>query len=122
MGVLLNISADHLDRHGPGDDAAAAMTNYAAIKERLVASAEAVAIGVEDAHTRAILERLEDAGARLCPFTTGKGASTSAGFAGKGFICSGSAAWSWSAWPWDSIFRSKMTSLLAVIQAMSSST
>ena len=75
VGVLLNLSADHLDRHGPSDDAALAMRNYAGIKERLVRNAEAVCIGFEDEHTRAILERLQDAGARLYPFTTGKAAA-----------------------------------------------
>ena len=43
------------------------MRNYAAIKERLVAASEAVCIGFEDEHTRAILERLEDAGAARPP-------------------------------------------------------
>ncbi len=75
VGVLLNLSPDHLDRHGPADDAALAMRNYAAIKERLVAAAQAVCIGFEDEHTRAILERLEDAGAALYPFTTGRAAT-----------------------------------------------
>jgi UDP-N-acetylmuramoylalanine--D-glutamate ligase len=75
VGVLLNLSPDHLDRHGPADDATLAMRNYAAIKERLVATAEAAAIGIEDEFTRAIAERLEEAGRRTYPFTTGKGAA-----------------------------------------------
>ncbi len=74
-GILLNITPDHLDRHGPGDDVALAMRNYAAIKERLVAAADAACTGVEDAPTCAILERLEDAGVPTYPFTTGKGAA-----------------------------------------------
>ena len=41
IGVLLNISPDHLDRHGT-------MERYAAIKERLVARAANVVIGVDD--------------------------------------------------------------------------
>ena len=41
IGVLLNISPDHLDRHGT-------MENYAAIKERLVAKAGLAVIGVDD--------------------------------------------------------------------------
>ncbi len=48
IGVLLNISADHLDRHGPSDDPALAMKNYAAIKARLVFSADSSVIGMED--------------------------------------------------------------------------
>ena len=75
VGVLLNLSADHLDRHGPADDPGGAMRNYAAIKERLVRASEAAVVGVEDAPTREILERLEDAGAATYPFTTGKGAA-----------------------------------------------
>ena len=41
VGVLLNISPDHLDRHGD-------MENYAAIKERLVAGGDIAVIGVDD--------------------------------------------------------------------------
>ena len=75
IGVLLNITPDHLDRHGPADDADLAMRNYAAIKQRLVANAGAACAGVEDAPTRAILEKLEDAGIATYAFTTGKGAA-----------------------------------------------
>jgi UDP-N-acetylmuramoylalanine--D-glutamate ligase len=49
IGVLLNISPDHLDRHGT-------MENYAAIKQRLVAKAEKVVIGIDDEWTRAVAE------------------------------------------------------------------
>jgi UDP-N-acetylmuramoylalanine--D-glutamate ligase len=73
VGVLLNLSADHLDRHGPADDPALAMRNYAAIKERLAVASEAVAIGTEDRMTCEILERIVDAGGSVYPFTTGKG-------------------------------------------------
>ena len=47
VGVLLNITPDHLDRHGT-------MANYAAIKGRLVASAECVAISLDDEYSTAI--------------------------------------------------------------------
>jgi UDP-N-acetylmuramoylalanine--D-glutamate ligase len=50
IGVLLNISPDHLDRHGT-------MENYAAIKERLVQSADAAVIVVDDDLTRQISQR-----------------------------------------------------------------
>jgi UDP-N-acetylmuramoylalanine--D-glutamate ligase len=50
IGVLLNISPDHLDRHGT-------MENYAAIKERLAANAEKVVVGVDDAWSKAIADR-----------------------------------------------------------------
>jgi UDP-N-acetylmuramoylalanine--D-glutamate ligase len=50
IGVLLNVSPDHLDRHGT-------MENYAAIKERLVAGAEQAVVGVDDDASRGIAER-----------------------------------------------------------------
>ncbi len=54
-GILLNVTPDHLDRHG-------AMDNYAAIKARLVAAADLAVIGVDDAYTRAIAARLREEG------------------------------------------------------------
>jgi UDP-N-acetylmuramoylalanine--D-glutamate ligase len=51
IGALINLTPDHLDRHGT-------MENYAAIKERLVANAETALIGVDDAPSRAIAERV----------------------------------------------------------------
>ncbi|MGD1037792.1 MAG: UDP-N-acetylmuramoyl-L-alanine--D-glutamate ligase [Roseiarcus sp.] len=50
VGALINITPDHLDRHGTLED-------YAAIKERLVARAETALIGVDDAPCRAIAQR-----------------------------------------------------------------
>ena len=52
IGVLLNISPDHLDRHGT-------MERYSAIKERLVERAANVVIGVDDALSRAVVPRLK---------------------------------------------------------------
>lgn len=57
IGVLLNLSPDHLDRHGPADDADAAMRNYAAIKERLVVGSEVAIVGVDDPQCVEILKR-----------------------------------------------------------------
>ncbi|MCO5163161.1 MAG: UDP-N-acetylmuramoyl-L-alanine--D-glutamate ligase [Mesorhizobium sp.] len=54
-GVLLNLTPDHLDRHGT-------MQHYAAIKERLVAGSETAIIGVDDIHCAQIADRLERAG------------------------------------------------------------
>ena len=51
VGVLLNISPDHLDRHGT-------MDRYAGIKERLIARADKIVIGVDDELTRAVAARL----------------------------------------------------------------
>ncbi|MGE3916698.1 MAG: UDP-N-acetylmuramoyl-L-alanine--D-glutamate ligase [Hyphomicrobiaceae bacterium] len=57
IGVLLNLSPDHLDRHGPADDPALAMRNYAAIKERLIEGSLTTVVGVDDEACRAIAER-----------------------------------------------------------------
>jgi UDP-N-acetylmuramoylalanine--D-glutamate ligase len=57
VGILLNVSEDHLDRHG-------SMANYAAIKERLPANIEqggTAVIDVDDDYTRAAAERIERA-------------------------------------------------------------
>ena len=55
VGILINVSEDHLDRHGT-------MEHYAAVKERLVAGVEGggtAVVGVDDAWCRAIADRLE---------------------------------------------------------------
>src|SRR5581483_5053010 len=55
VGILLNVTPDHLDRHGT-------MDNYAAIKERVVTHADTAVIAVDDDYTRAIAGRCEQAG------------------------------------------------------------
>ncbi|MEO4000149.1 UDP-N-acetylmuramoyl-L-alanine--D-glutamate ligase [Mesorhizobium sp. CAU 1732] len=54
-GILLNLTPDHLDRHGT-------MQRYAEVKERLVAGSETAIIGVDDASCAQIAERLERCG------------------------------------------------------------
>ncbi len=54
-GVLLNLTPDHLDRHGT-------MQHYASIKERLVAGSDTAIIGVDDSFCAQIADRLERAG------------------------------------------------------------
>ncbi|RUU06921.1 UDP-N-acetylmuramoyl-L-alanine--D-glutamate ligase, partial [Mesorhizobium sp. M7A.T.Ca.TU.009.01.3.2] len=54
-GILLNLTPDHLDRHGT-------MQHYAAIKERLVAGSETAIVGIDDSWCAQIAERLERAG------------------------------------------------------------
>ena len=58
IGVHLNLSPDHIDRHGT-------MENYAAIKERLVARAGLAVIGVDDPISRTIAEACEVRGVNV---------------------------------------------------------
>src|SRR3954453_6887426 len=61
VGILLNISEDHIDRHGT-------LANYAAVKARLVAGVQpqgSAIIGVDDGFCRAIADRLEQSGKRV---------------------------------------------------------
>ena len=50
VGIQMNLTPDHLDRHGSID-------NYAAIKERLVAASDIAVIGVDDAASLAMARR-----------------------------------------------------------------
>jgi UDP-N-acetylmuramoylalanine--D-glutamate ligase len=61
VGILINLSADHLDRHGT-------MDHYAAVKERLVAGVPkdgTAIVGVDDDRSRAIADRLAQSGKRV---------------------------------------------------------
>jgi UDP-N-acetylmuramoylalanine--D-glutamate ligase len=58
VGVFLNLTEDHLDRHGT-------MENYAAIKTRLVASAHTAVIGVDDQVTQRVADRIEQQGTKV---------------------------------------------------------
>lgn len=57
-GILLNLTPDHLDRHGT-------MQHYAAIKERLVAGSETAVVGIDDSWCAQIADRLERAGKQV---------------------------------------------------------
>ncbi len=52
VGLLINITPDHLDRHGD-------LARYAAIKERLVAHSDVALVGVDDEPCREIYARLK---------------------------------------------------------------
>ncbi len=54
-GILLNLTPDHLDRHGT-------MQHYADIKERLVAGSKTAIVGVDDSYCASIADRLERTG------------------------------------------------------------
>jgi UDP-N-acetylmuramoylalanine--D-glutamate ligase len=61
VGVLLNVTEDHLDRHGT-------LAHYAAVKERLVAGVQedgTAIVGVDDPWCVAAADRIEQAGKRL---------------------------------------------------------
>src|SRR5579883_368286 len=61
VGILINISEDHIDRHGT-------LEHYAAVKERLVAGVQGegtAIIGVDDGWCRAAADRIEQAGKRV---------------------------------------------------------
>ena len=61
VGILLNVTEDHLDRHGT-------LAHYAAVKERLVASVQktgTAVIGVDDNWCRNAADRIEQAGSNV---------------------------------------------------------
>jgi len=61
VGILLNVTEDHLDRHGT-------IANYAAVKERLVAGVQpsgTAVVGVDDKWCQAAADRIEQAGKRV---------------------------------------------------------
>ena len=71
VGVLLNISPDHLDRHG-------SLAHYAAVKARLLAGVEpggTAVVGVDDAWCRQIADEVEATGARLERVAVGRALS-----------------------------------------------
>ena len=55
IGILLNLSPDHIDRHGT-------MDHYAAVKARLVKLADTAIIGVDDPYSEAIAVRGDHSG------------------------------------------------------------
>ena len=57
-GILLNLTPDHLDRHGT-------MQHYADVKERLVAGSKTAIVGDDDSYCSLIADRLEKAGVEV---------------------------------------------------------
>jgi UDP-N-acetylmuramoylalanine--D-glutamate ligase len=58
VGVMMNLSEDHLERHGT-------MENYAAIKRRLVARSQTAVVGTDDPLSAAMAKSLEADGVNL---------------------------------------------------------
>ncbi|MBV8574971.1 MAG: UDP-N-acetylmuramoyl-L-alanine--D-glutamate ligase [Acetobacteraceae bacterium] len=61
VGILLNVSEDHIDRHGT-------LAHYAAVKERLVAGVQeqgTAIVGVDDNFSRNTADRIERSGKRV---------------------------------------------------------
>src|SRR5437899_7688130 len=61
VGILLNVSEDHIDRHGT-------IAHYAAVKERLVAGVQGggtAIVGVDDGFCRDIADRLDRGGKKV---------------------------------------------------------
>jgi UDP-N-acetylmuramoylalanine--D-glutamate ligase len=62
-GIMLNVSPDHLDRHG-------SIENYARVKARVPASAKFPIVGVDDDFGRAMAARIEAAGRKAIHIST----------------------------------------------------
>lgn len=60
VGVLLNLSPDHIDRHG-------SMANYAAVKSRVPQRAGLAVIGMDDRHCREIAASVAARGIEVMP-------------------------------------------------------
>lgn len=75
VGMLLNLSPDHLDRHGT-------MEHYASVKERLVAKSGHAIVSVDDEHCVAIEARLRQTGQDVLPISTSR--ALHSGYFGEG--------------------------------------
>ena len=58
LAPLLNLTPDHLDRHGN-------LQHYADVKERLVAGSETAITGVDDSYCAVIADRIEKSGRKV---------------------------------------------------------
>jgi UDP-N-acetylmuramoylalanine--D-glutamate ligase len=77
VGVMLNLSEDHLERHGT-------MENYAAIKERLVAGAATAVVGVDDPLSAEMAKRLQQRGVNVVAISENDAMDVSAARALRG--------------------------------------
>jgi UDP-N-acetylmuramoylalanine--D-glutamate ligase len=65
IGIQINLTPDHLDRHG-------SMEDYAAIKRRMVETAEIAVCGVDDVWSKAMADARAATGRPLVRFSTGR--------------------------------------------------
>ncbi|MBV9692822.1 MAG: UDP-N-acetylmuramoyl-L-alanine--D-glutamate ligase, partial [Alphaproteobacteria bacterium] len=65
MGVLTNITPDHIERHGSLDA-------YATLKGRLIEQSVTAAIGIDDSRSAELFTRLSAAGKSAVPVSVGK--------------------------------------------------
>jgi UDP-N-acetylmuramoylalanine--D-glutamate ligase len=80
IGVMLNVTPDHIDRHG-------SVENYAAVKERLVVGAEVAAVGIDDAFGLAMLQRRVQTGPAIA-FSAAKSLAPGYSLLDDTIICS----------------------------------
>ena len=80
VGVLLNITPDHLDRHGT-------IENYAAVKARLVQGADIACVGIDDDICIAVLKQRLKVGL-ACAFSAGKKLAPGYSMLGDEIVCS----------------------------------
>lgn len=79
VGLLLNLTPDHLERHGT-------MENYAGIKERLVARSDLAVVGVDDDHCLEIAASLAAANIPLVRISGISDEGADIGFDGTGLV------------------------------------
>jgi UDP-N-acetylmuramoylalanine--D-glutamate ligase len=84
VGVMLNVTPDHLDRHG-------SIENYAGVKERLVEGAEVAAVGIDDDFGLAMLQRRVQTGPAIA-FSVEKSLAPGYSLLEDTIICSNRAA------------------------------
>ncbi len=85
IGVLLNLSPDHIDRHGT-------MEHYAAVKARLIEASEVAVVGVDDPFCAALAQRRAGAGGGMVPVSFRPGPEGGVMIAGRDILACGAKA------------------------------
>ena len=79
VGIMLNLTPDHLERHG-------SMENYAGIKERLVAYSDLAIVGVDDSYSLDIVQALTRANVTLDRISGQSTVGVDVGFDGESLV------------------------------------